>query len=199
MKKAGKNIEQKHSDYDDVEIIEMPDGEASNEALKIKKVKEKLKACEQEKKEYLEGWQRAKADFINSRRENEEKRKELTLYATENVLFTILPVADSFEIAFKNKEAWERVDLNWRKGIEYIHAQLLKTLEENGLVPITPKKGEDFEPLKHESIESIYAGKEKEHGKIYEVVQMGYEIGNKVLRPARVKVSIYKKCNKNKE
>ena len=95
---------------------------------KIKSLREKLKACEAEKKEYLDGWQRAKADTINSKKEWEASRSGLMNLGSEAVVEDLLPVLDSFEMAFKNKEKWEAVDENWRTGVEYIYNQLIESL-----------------------------------------------------------------------
>ena len=107
-------------------------------------------------------------------------------------LLGILPVVDSFELAFANKKSWEKVDVSWRKGVEYIYSQLLKVFEENGLKQVIPL-GEIFDPIFHDSVESIDVKNSSEGGKILEVLQNGYSMNNKVVRPARVKVAIYKK------
>ena len=103
---------------------------------KMKKLKDELKACQKEKQEYLDGWQRSKADFINARKEDEKNRASVATFAKEGMLHEILPVVDSFDMAFRDKEAWARVDENWRKGVEYIHQQFVSILENNGLAPI---------------------------------------------------------------
>ena len=125
---------------DDI-VFEETDGEGQGmlgkgSIEKMKKLKDELKACQKEKQEYLDGWQRAKADFINARKEEDKNRLQLMQFAKEGMLHEILPVVDSFDMAFRDKDAWARVDENWRKGVEYIHQQFVSILENNGLAPI---------------------------------------------------------------
>lgn len=155
-------------------------------ALALKKLRDKLRTCEKEKKEYLDGWQRMRADFANARKEEETRRGEMIKFASEGLVEDLLPVLDSFTMAFGNKEAWEKVDANWRKGVEYIYAQMYSVLESRGLTSIG-EVGEPVDPRLHVAIEEIPAPSDKETGTISEVVQKGYRLHNKVLRPARIK------------
>jgi molecular chaperone GrpE len=158
---------------------------------KVKKLKEKLSKCIKENKENLLGWQRARADFVNAKKENEQKIKQSYSFAKRNIVEELLPVVDSFEIAFADKEAWEKVDKNWRIGVEYIYTQLLSVLENNGFKQIHPI-GEKFDPNFHISIEIIDTNKKKEDNTIVDVIQKGYEINGEILRAAKVKVAQYK-------
>src|SRR3989344_2951801 len=83
---------------------------------------------EAEKQEYLTGWQRAKADLVNARKRDEEERKEFIRFVNGQLIEDLIPVLASFDMATENKEAWEKADKNWRTGVEYIHAQLVKIL-----------------------------------------------------------------------
>jgi molecular chaperone GrpE len=91
-------------------------------------------------------------------------------------------------MAFSNREAWEKVDANWRMGVEYIHQQLLRVLSENGVTPIDTKVGDTFDPTKHESIETVQTEDSASDNKISTIIQSGYMFGERILRPARVKV-----------
>lgn len=153
----------------------------------VKKLKEKLQACLEERQEYLNGWQRAKADNINARREEEKKREEIGKLVRGSVIEDLLPVLDSFDLAFQNKDAWEKVDENWRKGVEYIHSQLITVFTNNGFIEINPA-GEVFNPLYHVAGETVFTEEEGESGKIQRVIQKGYRMGEMVVRPARVAV-----------
>ena len=168
---------------DDVQFEDIP--EDANPAATLKKLREKLKKCETEKKEYLDGWQRMRADFANARKEEELRRGELIKFASEGIVEDMLPVLDSFSMAFANKEAWEKVDANWRKGVEYIYAQLLSVLESRGLAEVGVV-GEKIDPRLHIEIEHV-PGEEAEVGTVVEVIQKGYRLHNKVIRPAKVK------------
>ena len=157
---------------------------------KDKKLKEKLKKCEEERGEYLAGWQRAKADLVNQRKEFEERSAAVGTFAKEGLIIELLGVLDSFEMAFKNKEKWEEVDENWRKGVEYIHTQLDTTLHAHGLTRIEAV-GNTFEPMRHESVETLKTDEEEKGGLVAEVVQSGYMMEDKVIRAAKVKVYEY--------
>jgi len=160
-------------------------------AGKIKKLKLDLKACQAEKAEYLDGWQRSKADYLNLKKDEEVKRAELGKYAKADVLNDLILLADSFEMAFANKEAWAGVPENWRKGVEYIHSQLLVVFRDHGLEELDPV-GETFDPARDQSLGSIDTVKKDEDGKVLEVVKKGYRLNGKIVRPAQVKIGEYK-------
>ncbi|MEK7148662.1 MAG: nucleotide exchange factor GrpE [Patescibacteria group bacterium] len=155
-------------------------------ALALKKLREKLKTCEKEKKEYLDGWQRMRADFANVKKDEETRRGEMIKFAAEGLVDDLIPVLDSFTMAFANKEAWEKVDANWRKGVEYIYAQMYSVLESRGLTEIG-KVGEQVDPRTHVAIEEVLATKDEEIGTVSEIIQKGYRLHSKVIRPAKVK------------
>ncbi len=157
----------------------------------IKKLREKLKKCVEEKQEYLDGWQRSKADFVNARKKEEELRGGLVAFAKEGLILDLLTSVDNFDMAFANKDVWEAVDKNWRVGIEHIHSQLLKTLEEHGLEQFDPQ-GEEFEPERHDSVETVVIENEADDHKVVEVMQKGYILSGKIIRPAKVKVGEFK-------
>jgi len=185
-----KNKKQKKNTNDDIIDDVVYDEEVS--ADPTKKLRDRLKTCVEEKQEYLDGWQRAKADFQNFKKEVDKDKARISDMTKEELLFDILPVMDSFNLAFANKEAWEGVDKNWRNGVEYIYSQLKTALEQNKVEEINPI-GEEFDPLKHNSVEVTETEDEKKDNTVAEVVQMGYSLNGKIIRPARVKVAQYKK------
>ena len=93
---------------------------------KLTSLKEKLKQCQKERQEYLDGWQRSKADFINARKDETERRDLLVKFAEENLLKEILIVSDSFESAFSSKD-WEKLSKEWQGGIKNIFNSLSTT------------------------------------------------------------------------
>ncbi|MFA5831150.1 MAG: nucleotide exchange factor GrpE [Candidatus Paceibacterota bacterium] len=175
---------------DDVVFEPEEDNDEETPLAKIKKLKEELKAARKERDEYLTGWQRAKADFINARREEEKSRAEFAKGANKDLMLDVLAAVDSFDMAFANKESWQKADENWRRGVEYIYSQLLGALEQNGLKQLNPE-GEIFDPNIHTSVESIPVEKEDEH-KILEVVQKGYTLNGSLIRSPKVKVGTIK-------
>ena len=91
---------------------------------KIKKVKEELKTCQSEKQEYLDGWQRSKADFVNFKKRVEEDKKNLRKYANEDLVLSIIPTLDNFEVALKDHKEGEEIK-RWKTGFEHIYNQLI--------------------------------------------------------------------------
>lgn len=158
---------------------------------KLKKLREKLKETEADKKKYLDSWQRAQADFMNLRKRDEEAKKEYVKFATEDLIAELLSVVDSFSMAFANKEAWEKVDKNWRAGVEYIYSQLMSVLKDRGLTEFDPQ-GQPFDASKHEALGTVATDKKEDDHRVLEVIQKGYILHGKVVRPAKVKLGEFK-------
>jgi len=134
--------------------------------------------------ELTSGWQRCQADFINYKRQVEEDKKRLTKIANEDLLLDILPVLDNFQLAARHVPV-EVENNNWTIGIKQIEKQLESILESAGLEKIDGKG--KFNPFVHEAIECINC--DFPEGEIIEEIQSGYKFGDKVLRPAKVRVS----------
>jgi len=177
---------------DDIQIDENidEDGQSDPRGL-IKKLREKIKKLEEKNQEYLTGWQKERADSINLKKRLEEEKKEFAKFAKEDIATELMSVLDSFESAFKNKEAWEKVDENWRRGVEYIHSQLINVLSNHGVCVIDPL-GEKFDPKRDESVGSVLVENSKDDHKIMEVVSVGYKLQNKIIRAPKVKIGEYK-------
>ncbi|MEK7582211.1 MAG: nucleotide exchange factor GrpE [Patescibacteria group bacterium] len=188
LNKSG-NLDEKNN-ISDNDVVFEDENDENTPLQKIKKLREELKKCTEERGEYLAGWQRAKADFINQKNDLEKWKKDFILFANENLIDELLPVLDSFNIAFGNREAWEKVDKNWRTGVEYIHSQLEGVLKQHGLITIG-EVGEPFNPEKHSAIEKIVTQKKDEDGLVKEVFQKGFILKDKIIRPAKVKVFAY--------
>ncbi len=188
---------------DTIEYIPEDDTGAIDEKIKkIKKIKDKLKKCQKEKEEYLAGWQRAKADLINYKKEQEQKISDYYRFANQGLILEILMVLDSFELALKHidkaakglprlprfGEAGGKAGepRHGREEIAQIYNQLKNTLKNQGLEEIEAI-GEKFNPELHESVEEIKS-KEKQ-GIVVEEIQKGYKLNNKVIRPSKVKIS----------
>jgi len=186
---SNKNSKEGHDDISFEEDVQEVSSLSKMEQIKV--LKEKLKKCNEEKQEYLLGWQRAKADLINTRKEETERLAKKKDVAEEKMIEDLLLVVDSFKMAFSNKESWEKVDENWRKGVEYIYGQLLTILEERGLTTFDVL-GKDFDVQESESIGVVETQEKKKDGLVAEVVQDGYVVRGKVVRPAKVKVYSFK-------
>ncbi|MCK5095909.1 MAG: nucleotide exchange factor GrpE [Candidatus Pacebacteria bacterium] len=202
-KKETKKISQKDqekfdsaikSEYtDDVEFTE--EGSVGNDT--IKKLRKKLADCQKEKQEHFDNLHRAKADFINARKDLHEQTKKEVSQAQGATIEELLPVIDSFDSAFANKDAWEKVDKNWRIGVEYIHSQFLDILKNSGLSVVDPT-GEVFDPSLHVSVEMVETDDPKKEDRVAEIVQMGYQIENRMIRLPKVKVFSYKSSKEGK-
>ena len=136
----------------------------------IKKLREKFKKAIAEKQEYLDGWQRAKADFINSKKRTEEILRDSITLANEGLIEELLPTLQAFQMAFANKEAWEKIDKNWRVGVEFIYNKLKDTLTANGLKEINPL-GKMFDAKEHEATKHEPVEKESDNHKVIAVVR----------------------------
>ena len=166
---------------DDFVFEENTDVTGPDAEQKIKKLKERIKELEKKNAELMDGWQRDKADFLNARRQDAENQKKFATFAKEDIITELLQTLDSFESAFKNKESWEKVDENWRKGVEYIHTQLSGALAQHGLSVVNPL-GEKFDHNRDEAIETVPVENPDDDGKILEVVNSGYKLHDKLIR-----------------
>ena len=159
---------------------------------KIKKLKEELKACLKDKHDYLAGWQRAKADLINARKDMEKEKTEFVKFAKEGLLFELLSLADSFEAAFSEPEFLKPENKKLIDGFSNIRQVLMKILENHRILKIKAA-GEKFNPSEHEILEEEEVDDEGKDGLVLKEIQSGYKLYDKVLRPARVKVGKYRK------
>lgn len=173
-------------DLDDSVVAEESAGET------IRKLREKLKVALTEKQEYLTGWQKDKAEFLNIRKRDKEERENFIKFSNEGLISEMLPVLQSFNMAMGNKETWDKIDKNWRIGVEHIANQLKGVLENNGLKELNPI-GEKFDPMRDEALEYVPVSDEKQDHKIIEVVQKGYTLNGKNIVAPKVKVGEFKK------
>ena len=164
------------------------DGGTKTPEDRIKLLRQKLKESDKAKIEYLDGWQRLKADFVNFKKREDEGKEMFMKFARESLVVDLLPVLESFHMAFVNKEAWEKVDPAWRKGVEYIHTQLTQTLENQGLQKVDPALGSAFDPNEHTSIGTIANEDTAKQHTIAEVVQLGYRLNGKLVKSPTVKL-----------
>jgi molecular chaperone GrpE len=182
---------------DNSEVLEFEFNEDGEEDLKktLKKFRADLKEAQKQKEEYLTGWQKERADFINYKKQEDERRTMFSESMRERILTRFLSVIDSFNMAFANKEVWEKVDDNWRKGVEYIYTQMNTIFEEYGVKAIG-EMGETFDPNIHQSIDVVETDKKELEHTVANVIQKGYKLGERVIRPARVNVYEYKESAK---
>ncbi len=155
---------------------------------KLNKEESELEKLQKEKEEYLNGWKRAKADLINYQKDEAKRFEEIVNYSREMVIGDLVAVLDSFELAL-------RAEPN-NDGLQRIKIQLEDSLKKYGLEKIKVSPGDALDTNLHESIGEIEV-KDAESGKTYSIdsgqvaaeVSSGYKLKNKVIRPARVKLS----------
>ena len=171
---------------DDLEVGEAEEHQADT----IKTLKAKLKEADAEKRAALEDLQRTKADFLNARKRLEEERVRDRERSVIKHVEELIPLCDSFEMAMSNKEAWEKIDATWRKGVEGIAAQLQGLLASYKVTTLNPL-GATFNPYEHEALSTTTTDAEAKHDTVMTVIQKGYVLQksdgtSELIRPARV-------------
>ena len=174
-------MDENEKEHEDIEFVADEEGLAPEIAGKIKKLKDELKKTATERREYLEGWQRAKADFINFKKDEGKRFEDMARFVTTSIVEEFLPVLDSFDLALQHGGAKE-----WEKGIMLIKAQFEDVLKKRGIEEIRVRPGDPFDPSKHESIGEVEAPDPP--GSVADVIQKGYLFRERVMRPARVRL-----------
>ena len=157
---------------------------------KIKELREKLALTNKEKQEYLEGWQRAKADLVNGQRRATEESARQGRASVEKLLKKLIPALDGFDQAIQS-ETWQDVDETWRGGMEQVHTQILKGLERADVAVFDPV-GEAFDPAYHETVATIETDDPTKDHVVRDTFARGYRYGDLLIRPAKVRVYILK-------
>ncbi|MBZ0290066.1 MAG: nucleotide exchange factor GrpE [Anaerolineae bacterium] len=145
-----------------------------------------LATAQKQAKEYFEGWQRERADFSNYKRRVEREMKDIHSSATNHTLTALLPVIDDFERALSSLPEDLRGNA-WIDGVLAIQRKFQKVLDDFGLVVIDPV-GQPFDPSRHEAIATDTAA-DVPTGHVTVTLQKGYLSGDRVLRPALVRVA----------
>ncbi|UXP33717.1 nucleotide exchange factor GrpE [Reichenbachiella agarivorans] len=169
------------------EVLDQVEGTESQEEEKEEQkeelsVEDKLQA---ELKESQDKYLRLYSEFENFRRRTSKEKLDLITTANESLLQALLPVVDDFERA--GKSMTEEADLkSVKEGVDLVFAKLTSILESKGVKAVEAEIGGEFDLEKHEAITQIPAPEEKLKGKIVDVVEKGYLLGDKVIRFAKV-------------
>ncbi|MEW5869214.1 MAG: nucleotide exchange factor GrpE [Chloroflexota bacterium] len=155
-------------------------------AAEIEALQQELAGAQAKAEEYLDGWQRSRAEFANYKKRVEREQAQTNQNARGAVIKHFLEVLDDLERALKNRPQDEE-GRAWASGIELVYRKLLTTLESEG-VTLMQADGQFFDPNLHEAISSEIS-EAHESGQIIEVLQQGYLLGERVLRPAVVRVA----------
>lgn len=148
---------------------------------------DEFKKLEDELAEYRDKYLRLLADTDNMRKRMQKEKQELIQYAVENNILLFLQPIDQLENALLFTEKSSEEVKNWALGFQMILKQFKDVLQNNGVVSFT-SLGLPFDPHTHEAIEMIES-KEHPHGVVIEEHMRGYKMGDRVIRPARVKVA----------
>lgn len=162
------------------------EAEAEVELLSIDELQIDLERLRQESEEYLDGWQRARAEFSNFKKRVEREQEEARARITADILARYLDVIDDFERALSDYPSSDESNA-WVEGISMIYEKLLLILEAEG-VELIPAEGEVFDPNIHEAI-SYEESEDHRDGQVIEVIKQGYLLGERVIRPALVRVA----------
>ena len=149
----------------------------------IEALQKQLEEVRAKATENLDGWQRAQAEFINYKNRVLRDREQDYVSMKGDILKKVLPVLDDLERALANRPE----DSSWANGMELIARKFQNILEAEGLKRIEAK-GKPFDPNFHEAISSE-PNEDVESGHVIEVVQNGYLLGDRVVRPAMVRVA----------
>jgi molecular chaperone GrpE len=144
-----------------------------------------LEALRQEKDALQDRLLRTAAEFDNYRKRMDRERSELSAFATADALLDMLPIVDNFERALQAPSGADAD--SFRKGIELIHKQMLDLLRKRGVRPIDAL-GADFDPNFHQAVIHESSPDHRE-GEVMQELQRGYMLGERLLRPAMVKVA----------
>ena len=192
---SGSKHQADKNNFDDVEFEDSLEEESllvseENYTELIKKYRQQLKELKRERQEYLAGWQRAKADYLNFKQDQNKLLKQQEALTNKRLLGELLTVYDSFKLAFADQVSWSQTPANWRQGVEYIYQQLLNFFRDHGASSFA-QVGDDFSPEIHEAIALLPTTESAEDQKIVEVIKDGWRWHGELLRPAQVKVAEY--------
>ena len=161
----------------------LPSGEAALPPEERTAEFERLRA---EAEEYLDGWQRSRAEFANYKKRVEREQQESHALASAKLIVHFLSVLDDLQRALKDRPIQGEAAA-WAEGIDLICRKLQALLEAEGVEAI-PAHGAAFDPTLHEAVTHEESGDHHE-GQVIEVIQQGYRLGERILRPALVRVA----------
>lgn len=174
-----KKEDKKHEERKKAEEKKPDEKKSPNELDNLKKeIEQKNKTIE----ELTDTLKRLQAEFENFKKRIEKEKNDFVIYAHADIIASLLPVIDSFELALKNSTDKEK----FVEGVKMIYAQLYSILEAEGLMPIQTD-GQKFDPYKHDVL--LKEESDKPEGTILEELQKGYMLNDKVLRFSKVKIS----------
>ena len=153
----------------------------------LEALRQELNEARAKSDEYLYGWQRAQADFANYKKRIEREQEEARGRVVADLLQDFTAILDDLERALKDRPGDGDAGA-WASGIDMIQRKLMAVLEAEGVKAILPSPGEAFDPNVHEAV-SHEASESHSEGQIIDIIHQGYRIGERVIRPALVRVA----------
>ncbi|WP_078056409.1 nucleotide exchange factor GrpE [Aequorivita aquimaris] len=178
----GKKDKMKETEYE--EEVGFDETDISEQEAAEEKVTDALAELQEEFQREKDRYLRLFAEFENFKKRTARERVDMFKTAGADVIGSLLPVLDDFERALKEIEKSE--DDSLHKGVELIHNKLRETLKSKGLHLMDVKPGDAFDADSHEAITQIPAPEDKLKGKIIDVVEKGYTLGDKIIRYPKV-------------
>ncbi|MDR2527343.1 MAG: nucleotide exchange factor GrpE [Rickettsiales bacterium] len=163
----------------------------SSDATKEETIEIQINPLEDENKKLKETLMRTLADLDNTRKREAKEKEDIKKYAVANLAKDLVGIMENFELAFENIKD-ENIDKNFYDGVKLIKSELKKIFDKNEILRVYPLN-EDFNPELHEAIAHIES--DVEEGKVANVMQAGWVINGRILKPAMVAVSKGKKAD----
>ena len=166
----------------------------------LKEEQKKLKDLEKLKRErdqYLADWQKARAELINYKKEEEKRLQQVIRFANERIIKELIAILDNFDLALQsiqNSFNRDKKEEKFIKGLVLIKSQIEDLLKKEGVAEIPAAKGEKPD-IKYQEIVSEVVTSEVPEGTIAEIFQKGYTFNGKVIRPVRVAIAKSEKKN----
>lgn len=171
----------------EAESVEATETEADEATAEAPNLEEQLAAAQQEAAENMDRWQRTAAEFANFKRRQEEQRKLQRDRIKAEVLEGVISALDDMVIAFQHvPDELDGQLVGWVEGFRLVQRKLDKILDDQNVMPISIEG--KFDPNLHEAV-SYEASDNHDDGDIIEELRRGYQIGNRVIRPALVRVA----------
>ena len=169
-----------------LEEVEESITEAEQSIDELASLRQELEEARAKEAEYLDGWQRARAELANARKRFQREQERAYASAKADLLVRLLPIVDDFERAFEALPD-NPSSATWVDGVRLIEQKLQGLLKQEGVAPIEAA-GKEFDPFLHQAL-THEPSEEVPEGQVIAEVQTGYQVGDRVLRPSVVRVS----------
>jgi len=185
--------EKKHEEVKDTEHPKVNPERVEVARAELEELQKKVQEFNQLQDRLL----RSAADFDNAKKRLAKDREEYVRYVLEDLILSLLPVLDNFKFALSHISGDDDKTRLMREGFLLIQKQLLQVLLERGLKPVE-SLGKPFNAHAHESVGHI-VNPDQPEGVVLEEVQTGYELNGKLIRPAKVKISVHEEKDQDEK